>query len=86
MSLNLTKTKELVIKIGTCREPPVAVSGIVQVSSLKLLDAVFHEKNYNWGYQFDNLTSKASKRRKILRVCKASGYSVQDLHDLFKNF
>ena len=38
MSLNLTKTKELVIKIGTCREPPVAVSGIVQVSSLKLFE------------------------------------------------
>ena len=43
MSLNLTKNKELEIKIGTCREPPVAVSGIVQVSSLKLLDAVSHE-------------------------------------------
>ena len=86
MSLNLTKTKELEIKIGTCREPPVAVSGIVQVSSLKLLDAVFHEKNNNWGDQFDNLMSKAPKRMKILRVCKASGYSLQDLHDLFQNF
>ena len=86
MSLNLTKTKELVIKIGTCREPPVAVSGIVQVSSLKLLDAVFREKNNNWSDQFDNLMSKASQRMKVIKVCKASGYSVQDLHDLLKNF
>ena len=86
MSLNLTKTKELEIKIGTCWKPPVAVSGIVQISSLKLLDTVFHEKNNNLGDQFDNLMSKAPKRMKILRVCKAIGYSVQDLHDLFQNF
>ena len=46
----------------------------------------FMKKNNNWSDQFDNLMSKASKRMKILRVCKASGYSVQDLHDLFKNF
>lgn len=80
------KIKEFEIKIGICRELFVVVSGIVQVFLLKLLDVVFYEKNNNWGDQFDNLMSKVLKRMKIFRVCKVSGYFVQDLYDFFQNF
>ena len=45
MTLNLGKTKELVIKSKTNKTQPVAVSGIEQVSSLKLLGVYFQWKS-----------------------------------------
>ena len=48
MTLNLGKTKELVIKSKTNKTSLVAVSGIEQISSLKLLGVTVHEKASNW--------------------------------------
>ena len=83
MSLNLGKTKELMLKTNTSKSPPTAVNGIKQVSTLKLLGVTFHENPRNWDLQFENLMSKAAKRMHILRVCKVNGYSTRDLHYLF---
>ena len=43
MSLNLAKTKELVIKTRTSKPPPDPVNGIKQVLSLKLLGVIFQD-------------------------------------------
>ena len=83
MSLNLSKTKELVVR-GRSRAPiPPPLPGIDQVDHIKLLGVHFHQCPNNWDLQFDNLLNKAGKRMYILRVCKKYGYSTDCLHYLF---
>ena len=83
MSINLTKTKELVVR-GRSKAPiPTPLPGIVQVDNIKLLGVTFHHSPNNWDSHFDTLLSKAGKRMYILRICKKFGYSRENLHYLF---
>lgn len=83
MSLNLVKTRELVIKTKTSKPPHKPMSGVKQVLSLKLLSVTFQDSPTNWDLQFDNLMQNSLKRVHILQVCKVSGYCIQDLQYLF---
>ena len=79
MKLNLSKTKELVIRGRTTLPPPEPIVTIERVSYLKLLGVTFQDSPTNWDKHFDDLMERAVKRMHILRVCKRNGYSVSDL-------
>ena len=81
MKLNLSKTKELVIRGRTTSPEPIVT--IERVSYLKLLGVTFQDSPTNWYEHFDDLMERAVKRMYILRVCKRNGYSVSDLDYLF---
>ena len=83
MTINLTKTKEMVVRGKVERPLPSIIFYIKQESSLKLLGVYFHSDPTNWDQQFDDLLSKAGWRMHILRVCKKYGYSLDYLHYLF---
>ena len=83
MKLNLSKTKELVIRGRTTAPEPIVT--IERVSYLKLLGVTFQDSPTNWYKHFHDLMERAVKRMYILRVCKRNGYSVSDLDYLFKS-
>ena len=83
MTINLTKTKEMVVRGKVERPLPSNIFDIKQEPSLKLLGVYFHSDPTNWDQQFDNLLIKAGRRMHILRVCKKYGYSLDYLHYLF---
>ena len=83
MKLNLSKTKELVIRGRTTLPPPEPIDTIERVSYLKLLGVTFQDSPTNWDKHFDDFMERAVKRMHILRVCKRNGYSVFDLDYLF---
>ena len=83
MKLNLSKTKERVIRGRTTLPPPESVVTIKRVSYLKLLGMTFRDNPTNWDKHFDDLMERALKPMHILRVCKRNGYRVSDLDYLF---
>ena len=83
MTINLIKTKEMVVRGKVGRPLPSFIFYIKQESSLKHLGVYFHSGPTNWYQQFDNLLSKAGRRMHILRVCKKYGYSLDYLYYLF---
>ena len=85
MKLNLSKTKELVIRGRTTLPPPEPIVTIERVSYLKLLGVTFQDSPTNWDKHFDELMERAVKLMHILRVCKRNGYSVSDLDYLFNS-
>ena len=67
MKLNLSKTKELVIK------------GRITLPSLEPIVTIKHFRIVlPTGISTDDLMERALKRMHILRLCKSSGYSVSD--------
>lgn len=61
MSINLTKTKELVVR-GRSKAPiPTPLPGIEQVDNIKLLGVTFHHSPNNWDSHFDTLLIKQSR-------------------------
>ena len=85
MKLNLSKTKEIVMKGRTTLPSPDEIVDIKRVSYLKLLGVTFQDSPNNWNKHFDDLMDRALKRMHILRVCKNNGYSISDLHYLFNS-
>ena len=83
MKLNLSKTKERVIRGRTTLPPPESVVTIKHVSYLKLLGVTFQDNPTNLDKHFDDLMERALKPMHILRVCKRNGYRVSDLDYLF---
>ena len=83
MKLNLSKTKEIVMKGRTTLPSPDEIVDIQCVWYLKLLGVTFQDSPTNWNKHFDDLMDRALKRMHILRVCKNNGYSISDLHYLF---
>ena len=83
MKLNLSKTKELLIRGRTTLPPPELIPTIERVSYLKLLGVTFQDSPTYWNKHFDDLMERAVKRMHILRVRKRNGYSVSDLDYLF---
>ena len=79
MKLNLSKTKELVIRGRTTLPPPEPIVTIKRVLYLKPLGVTFQDSPTNWDKHFHDLMKRALKRMHILRVCKRNGYSVSDL-------
>ena len=77
VTINLTKTKEMVVRGKTEKPLPSIIFYIERESLFKPLGVYFHSDSTNWDQQFDNLLSnyKAGRRMHILRVCKKYGYS-----------
>ena len=79
MTLNLTKTKEIVVP-GRTSKPNTTESqilSIVRVPRLNLLGLTFQEDPCNLDLQTDSLLAKASSRLYILRICRFYGYPNQ---------
>ena len=85
MKLNLSKTKEIVMKGRTTLLSPGEIVDIKRVPYLKLIGVTFQDSPTNWNKHFDDLMDRALKRMHILRVCKNNGYSISDLHYLLNS-
>ena len=83
MTINLTKTKEMVVKGNVERPLPTITFDINQEEFLNLLGVCLHSNPTNRDKQIDALLSKAGRRIHILRVCKKPGYSLSFLQHLF---
>ena len=85
MTLNLSKTWEIVVHCGSMKPLPAPIAGINRKSWLKLLGVTFQENPRCWDLHIDDLLSKASGRMYILRVCRCYGYSADQLNKLFES-
>ena len=83
ITLNLSKTWEMLIHGKTTKPNPQPVPDIERISWLKLLGIIFQENPCCWDLHVDKLIAKASSRLYILRVCKFYGYSQDQLNKLF---
>ena len=83
MTINLTKTKEMVVKGKVERALPTITFDINQEEFLRLLGVCLQSNPTNRDKQIDALISKAGRRIHILRVCKKPGYSLDSLQHLF---
>ena len=83
MTLNLSKTWEMLIYGKTTKPNIQPVPGIERKSWLKLLGIIFQENPCCWDFHVDKLIAKASSRLYILRVFKFHGYSQDQLNKLF---
>ena len=83
MSLNLSKTWEMLVSGGTLKPLPPATVGIERKKWLKLLGITFQDDPRCWDLHVDNLLSKAGSRIHILRIYRSYGYSRDYLSKLF---
>lgn len=83
MTLNLTKTWEMIIHGKTTMPTPPLLPEIKRKKWLKLLGITFQENPCTWDVHIDSMLSKASSRLYIIRVCKAYGYTKDQLCKLF---
>ena len=83
MTLNLSKTWEMLVRGKTTKPLPPPPPGIERKDYLKLLGVTFQEDPCSWDTQFDDLLTKASSRLHVLRVCKTYGFSKKQLTLLF---
>ena len=84
-TINLTKTKKMVVKGKVLRPLPTITFDIKQEVFHKLLGVYFRRNRTNGEKQIDSLLGIAGRRIHILRVCKKYGYSLDFLHHLFHN-
>ena len=83
ITLNLSKTWEMLIYGRTTKPNPQPVPGIERTSWLKLLCIIFQENPCCWILHVDKLMAKAGSRLYILRALKFYGYSQYQLNKLF---
>ena len=76
MTINLTKTKEMVVKGKVERPLPDVTFDIKQEEFFKLLGVYLHRNPTNWDKQIDALLSKAGRLMHILRECTKCGYGL----------
>ena len=68
MTLNLSKTWEMLLSGGTSKTPPAPIEGTERKKWLKLLGIIFEDDVCCWDLHIDGLLSKAGSRMYILRV------------------
>ena len=85
MTLNTSKTWEMVVRGRTNKLPPPQIDNIERKSWLNLLGMLLQDDPCNWDMQVDNLLSKAASRMYILRVCRLYGYMKENLNLLFES-
>jgi hypothetical protein len=83
MTLNMGKTKEMVVRGKTNKPVPPIAPAIERVPCLKLLGLIFQENPCNWDLYLENLLAKAGSRLYILRICKYYGYPKDQISTLF---
>ena len=69
MTINLTKTKEMIVKGGVERPLLIVTFDIKQEVFLKILGVYFYTNPTDWEKRIDVLLSKAERRMHISRVC-----------------
>ena len=74
MTLNLNKTREMLLKSGSLKVPPAPLAIVERKTELKLLGVTFEDDPMNWDSHIDNMLSKASSRLYILRLFRFYGY------------
>ena len=74
MTINLTKTKDMVVKGKVERPLPDVTFDVKQEEFLQLLGVYLHTNSTNWDKQIDALLSKAGRRMHIMLVCKKCGF------------
>ena len=84
MTLNMSKTWEMVVRGRTTKPLPLQLDGIERKNWLKLLGIAFQDDPCCWDLQVDTLLSKAASRMYILRVCRSYGYTNENLNLLFE--
>ena len=82
-TINLTKTKEIVVKGKAKRPLPTNAFDIKEEAVLKLLGVSFHSNPTTWDKQIGSLLGKEGRGIHILRVCKKYGFSIDSLQHLF---
>ena len=85
MSLNMSKTWEMVVRGRSKKLPPPQIDNIERKSWLNLLGMILQDDPCNWDMQVDNLLSKSASRMYILRVCRSYGYTKENLNILFES-
>lgn len=70
MSLNMSKTWEMIVRGNTAKSLPPQLSGINRKEWLKLLGITFQADQGKWDLHIDSLLSRAGSRMYIPRVCK----------------
>ena len=85
MSLNLSKTWEMIIHSKTKKEKPPLLRDIKRRGWLKLLGITFQENPCDWDMHIESVLKKASNHLYFIRVCKAYGYSKEQIDKLFKS-
>ena len=85
MTLNMSKTWEMVVRGRTKKLPPPQIDNIERKSWLNLLGTILQDDPCNWDMQVDNLLSKAASRMYILRVCRLYGYTKENINILFES-
>ena len=83
MSLNLTKTWEMIVSGKSANLPPDPIPGIKRKTWLKLLGITLQSDPSCWDLHVSNLLSRASSRMHIMRICRSYGYSKEQLTYLF---
>jgi hypothetical protein len=79
MTLNLSKTWEMLLSGGTSKPPPAPMEGTERKKWLKLLGVAFEDDVSCWDLHVDGLLSKIRSRMYILRVCRRYGYRKEHL-------
>ena len=83
MSLNLTKTWEMIVSGKSGYLPPEPKIGIERKTWLKLLGITFQNDPSNWDLHVNDLLSRASSGMYIVRAYRFYGYSKEQLTLLF---
>ena len=81
--MNLTKTKEIILRGRTSKPITSQVPSIVRVPQLNLLGLTFQANPCNWDLQIDSFLAKASSRLYILRICIFHRYPKDQISKLF---
>ena len=85
MTLNMSKTWEMVVRGRTNKLPPPQIYNIERKSWLNLLGMLLQDDPCNWDMLVDNLLSKAASRMYILKVCRPYGYTKENSNLLFES-
>ena len=85
VTLNLSKTKELIVRGRSEASLPQPLRVIEQVDHMKLLGVSFHHSPNDWDLHFDTLLGKAGRWEYVLRVCKRYGHIGDMPHYLFRS-
>ncbi|CAB4027006.1 Hypothetical predicted protein [Paramuricea clavata] len=84
MTLNSSKTWEILLSGGTSKPLPVPIKGTKCKKWLKLLGVTFENGAVCcWDLHVDGLLPKAGSRTYILRVCEMYGYRKEHLSYFF---
>ena len=76
----------MILKGNSPKPLPDPLYSIGRKNWLKAIWCDTQDNPCNWDMQFKYILKKASSQLHVFRVCKFYGYTIDDLHLLFKSF